>query len=72
MAVNALNPDSPQHDADWEGNNAAFTCPPCGKVFLVSGHLHNGSRSCPHCGKSTGNVSGGKKSGGSAYIRYEG
>ena len=71
MAVQPLNPDEMPHYADWEGNNAAFSCPICGKVFIVSGQLHNGTRDCPSCGKSTGNVSGGKKSGGSAYLRYD-
>jgi hypothetical protein len=71
MAVKSMDSDAIPHDMDWEGNNAAFTCPVCSKVFIVSGHLHSGSRECPICGKATGNVTGGKKSGGSAYIRYE-
>lgn len=41
-------------DEDWVGNNAAFTCPHCRKVFLVSGLIHRGTRSCPSCAKSTG------------------
>ena len=71
MAVKLLDPNTVEHDADWDGNNAAFTCPVCGKVFIVSSPLHEGSRDCPSCGKSTGNVNGGKKSGGSAYIRWD-
>lgn len=55
---------------DWEGNNAAFTCPICGKVFLVSGLLHDGVRACPKCGKSEAHVDGGKKSGGKAYVVF--
>ncbi len=31
-----LNPKNLAHDEDWVGNNAAFTCPHCGKVFLVN------------------------------------
>lgn len=29
MPVKDLNPDGLQQDEDWEGNNAAFTCPVC-------------------------------------------
>ena len=61
----------PFHDHDWEGNNAAFTCPKCGKVFVVSGMLHQDGRKCPKCQKSTGHVKGGKQSGGSARIDWE-
>jgi hypothetical protein len=57
---------------DWEGNNVAFTCPVagCGKVFIVSELLHRSGRKCPGCEKSTGHVSGGKKSGGKAYLEW--
>jgi len=66
-------------DMDYVGNNAAFTCPACAQVFLVSAALHptpggqqgrDGRRKCPGCGKSEGNVSGGAKSAGSAWIDY--
>lgn len=59
------------HEFDWEGNNAAITCPPCGKVYVVSGILHPDGRKCPQCGKSTGHVKGGKKSGGAAYVEWQ-
>jgi predicted RNA-binding Zn-ribbon protein involved in translation (DUF1610 family) len=59
------------HEFDWEGNNAAFTCPPCGKVFIVSELLHPKGRECPNCQKSVGHVKGGRKSGGRAYIEFE-
>jgi transcription elongation factor Elf1 len=55
---------------DWHGNNAAFTCPVCGKVFIVSGLLNRNGRKCPGCGKSTGIVTGGKDSGGTATITW--
>lgn len=42
---------------DWVGNNAAFTCPECGKVFLVSGLIHRQGRPCPGCERSIGKVS---------------
>ena len=44
----ALDPNAASlgQDADWGGNNAAFTCPVCKKVFIVSAQLHNGSREC--------------------------
>jgi hypothetical protein len=38
--------------ADCHGNNAAVMCPHCKKAYLISGFLHKGIRSCPHCGKS--------------------
>jgi Zn finger protein HypA/HybF involved in hydrogenase expression len=71
MAVKVLDPNALGQGEDWQGNNATFTCPCCRKVFIVSAVIHQGSRDCPGCGKSTGNVAGGKDSGGSAYIRYE-
>jgi len=37
---------------DWQGNNIAFACPICLKVFIVSGMLHRDGRECPNCGKS--------------------
>ena len=55
---------------DWLGNNAAFTCPVCNKVFIVSGLLNPNGRDCPGCGKSTGRVVGGKDSGGTATITF--
>jgi hypothetical protein len=66
-----LNPNKLGQDEDWEGNNAAFRCPICHKVFIVSEMIHKGSRECPGlCGKSTAYVKGGSKSGGSAYIEW--
>jgi predicted RNA-binding Zn-ribbon protein involved in translation (DUF1610 family) len=56
MVVRDINPE--RKDEDWEGNNAAFTCPACGKVFIVSERIHNGSRACPGCGRAKGYVSG--------------
>jgi hypothetical protein len=57
-------------DEDWVGNNAAFTCPVCHGVFLVSGMFHKNGRDCPKCGKSKGRVLGGKESGGTATIEW--
>jgi predicted RNA-binding Zn-ribbon protein involved in translation (DUF1610 family) len=67
-----LDPNNLGHGEDWEGNNVAFTCPLCGKVFIVSGApmIHGGRRSCPACGKSEGWVDGGRKSEGHAGIRW--
>ena len=45
MPVRNLDPLRLEHNEDWEGNNAAFTCPLCQKVFIVSHtrmHLGNG------------------------------
>ena len=68
--IDQHGPDA--RDEDWAGNNAAFTCPVCGKVFLVSNAaiIHGGERSCPSCGKSKAVVTGGRKSGGEAYIEW--
>jgi hypothetical protein len=48
MPVRAIDRNSIKQDEDWEGNNAAFTCLLCKKVFLVSGLLHEGRRACPN------------------------
>ncbi len=70
-----LIPEDLKQDEDWEGSNAAFKCPLCQKVFIVSDTRmligpqgKKGYRKCPSCGKSTGRVKGGKKSGGTASI----
>lgn len=65
-------PDDHALNEDWEGNHVAFTCPLCGKVFIVSGApiIHNGERKCPNCGKATGHVEGGRKSGGRAWTEW--
>ena len=70
----------PRHDLDinkltknedWVGNNAAFTCPQCGKVFLVSGFIHRKGRPCPKCGSAHGKVEGGAETErGAAYIEW--
>jgi len=73
VANRSIDRNAIRQDEDWEGNNAAFTCPACGKVFIVSAILHQGRRACPNakCGKSVGWVSGGKGSSGSAGIEWE-
>ena len=68
MQIRKLDPIDLKKEEDWEGNNAAFTCPKCGKVFIVSGMIHKNGRQCPACGKSIGHVNGGRKSGGFASI----
>lgn len=77
MPTRNLDPTNLQLDEDWEGNNAAYTCPHCDKVFLVTdkpgpphSHVGQGVRHCPQCGKSTGRVSGGRDSGGTASIEW--
>jgi len=58
MPSRQLNPDNLGPDEDWEGSNAAFKCPHCGKVYIVSGsQIHRGERQCPQCGKSTARIS---------------
>jgi predicted RNA-binding Zn-ribbon protein involved in translation (DUF1610 family) len=77
MPIKTLIPENLGQNEDWEGNNAAFTCPLCQKVFIVSDtRMHvgpqkeKGYRKCPACGKSTGRVNGGRKSGGTASIEW--
>jgi hypothetical protein len=55
---NAGKPVGADADADWNGNNAAFTCPVCSKVFLVTSFNRQGEIGlrCPGCGKSTAYV----------------
>jgi predicted RNA-binding Zn-ribbon protein involved in translation (DUF1610 family) len=66
-----LDPDDlSATDADWEGNNAAFACPLCSKVFIVSAFPGPGRRECPNCGNATGFVEGGRKKGGRAWIEW--
>lgn len=57
--------DPTRKDEERYGNNAAFTCPICGRVFLVSGLLREpggepGERRCPGpgCGKSVARIQG--------------
>ncbi len=54
MPARNLDPSDLGQDEDWEGNNAAFKCRHCGKVFIVSAQIHAGKRNCPEGGKSTG------------------
>jgi ribosomal protein S27E len=70
MNVRELHGESLAQDEDWEGNNAAVTCPVCGKVYLVSGVIHKGERRCPSCGKSTAYITGGRKQSGSARVEW--
>jgi predicted RNA-binding Zn-ribbon protein involved in translation (DUF1610 family) len=71
MPTKILDPDNLGIDEDWEGNNAAFRCPHCSKVFIVSGHIHSGARKCPECGKSMGRCDiKGHKSGGAASLEW--
>lgn len=41
---------------DVHGNNAAVTCPVCGKVFIISDFLDKGVRVCPQCKLATGHI----------------
>jgi len=75
MQMKHLDPQNLSLNEDWEDNNAAFTCPYCEKVFIVSGLItrsKGGKRECPECHKSTGQVSlkGGRKSGGEASLEW--
>ena len=73
MPKRDLDPNNLGHDEDWQGNNAAFKCPHCSKVYIVSGsRVHSGERQCPSCRKSVARISskGGRQSGGTASIEW--
>ena len=70
MQIRRLDSMNLKKEEDWEGNNAAFTCPKCEKVFIVSAIIHRHGRQCPACGKSIGRVKGGRKSDGIANIQW--
>lgn len=72
MPIRQLDANNLGHDEDWEGNNAAFKCPVCGKVYLVnSTRMHHEVRDCPNCHKSTARCTRGRLSGGSASIEWQ-
>jgi hypothetical protein len=48
--------DPQRQDEDVLGNNIAFACPVCSKVYIVSGHVNRQGRNCPVCGRSTGRI----------------
>ena len=56
MTIRHLSRGDPARDADLHGNNAAFTCPECAQVFIVSWFLDRQGRPCPGCGTVTGHV----------------
>ena len=43
MVVRNVDRNAIGLNEDWEGNNAAFSCPACNKVFIVSALLHGAS-----------------------------
>ena len=56
-------------EVDWLGNNAAFKCPVCGNVFIVSNFRNadlprqpkKGERECPRCKMSVARVTVGRQ-----------
>jgi hypothetical protein len=70
MKIRKIDVELIAKDEDFVGNNAAFICPICGKVFIVSGMLHKFGRPCPGCRKSTAYVSGSHKNNGEARIEW--
>ena len=71
MPVWKLDPLALQKTEDWAGNNAAFTCPICAKVFIVSQLIHRGERNCPDCGQSTARLIGSRRNeGATASIEW--
>ena len=69
----ALHPAAADADADWWGNNAAFTCPVCSKVFLATAFNDSNSigHPCPACGKSRAHVTGSPNKDGEAWIEWD-
>lgn len=70
---NSGKPTAADADADWNGNNAAFTCPVCSKVFVVSSFNRVGELGlhCPGCGKSTAYITGSPAQDCKAWIEWE-
>jgi predicted RNA-binding Zn-ribbon protein involved in translation (DUF1610 family) len=70
---NVGKPVAADADADWNDNNAAFTCPVCSKVFIVTSFNDLGriGLHCPACGKSTAYVTGSAAKGGEARIEWD-
>jgi hypothetical protein len=66
----AGRPVAADADADWFGNHAAFRCPVCSKVFLVSGFSHKTGRYCPGCGNSKAHCTGTADKDGQAWIEW--
>jgi len=71
MASKELRADVQELTCDWVGNHAAFTCPECRQVFIVSAHLHKDGRFCPRCRNSMAGVVGDRDAGGSARIVWD-
>jgi uncharacterized radical SAM superfamily protein len=70
MPLRELDPKHLSLDEDWEGNNCAFRCPHCTKVFLVSALIHREERKCPSCARSTGRCDMKGKAGGKASLEW--
>ena len=77
MPTKNLDPNDLGQGEDWVANRAAFQCPVCKKVFIVSDTGQHkspdgqqGYRKCPECGKSIARIKGGKNSGGTASIEW--
>jgi transcription elongation factor Elf1 len=73
MARRTIQADAKARDEDRVGNNAAFTCPRCGKVFIVSGLIHREEgRWCPWCRQSRGHAPAANEDAEGAYIEWDG
>jgi DNA-directed RNA polymerase subunit RPC12/RpoP len=79
MPVRHLDPEkfrergNADSNADWWGNNAAFACPICSKVFVTSSFpekYKKEGRQCPACGQSRAFVTG-DTYGGEARIEWD-
>ena len=61
MPIRYFDHDHKDTNVDWHGNNAAFTCPVCSTVFVVSILMDKNGRKCPACNKATAFVTGSPK-----------
>jgi|GEM_PF-6311377 len=70
MPIRRIDPHCLLANEDWVENIAAFTCPACGCVFIVSEDLHREGRNCPGCFKARGHVKGRRDHRGTAEVRW--
>lgn len=75
MSKRYIDKENIKKGEDWLGNNAAFTCSICGKVYIVSDfppRPWGGIQECPGCGKSVAHCTGKKDADGTeAWIEWE-
>jgi hypothetical protein len=71
MKTRQLDPQNLGLREDWLGNNAAFECPVCGKVYIATGFPPKCERHCPGGGKSCASVTTSASNRGKAEIIWD-